>query len=58
MSELTILQYAKKRGINKAYISRIVRQGKLHLLDGVQSIEKRELPTGQNYYVLIMKTNI
>ena len=56
--ELTIAQYAKHRGINKPYISRIVREGKLHLMTDVEAVEKRPSHTGQDYYILIMKKNI
>jgi len=53
--ELTVKQYAEKRGINKGYISRIVRDKKLHLMPDVVSISKKIDAFGTSFYSLKMK---
>jgi hypothetical protein len=53
--ELTVKQYAEKRGINKGYISRIVRDRKLHLMSDVAKITKKTDAFGTMFYLLKMK---
>lgn len=53
--ELTVKQYAEKKGIKKGYISRIVRERKLHLMQDVSKIVTKTDNFGTVFYCLKLK---
>ncbi len=53
--DLTIKEYAEKRGIGKGYIHRLVQNGSLHLLKDVKAIQKKKDKFGTEYYILKMR---
>lgn len=53
--ELTIREYAEKHGKKKPYLSRIVRENKVHLLKDVEKISQKKDAFGTLFYTLKMK---
>ncbi len=55
--QLTIKEYAKRKGIGKGYIHRLVRDfdNKKHLLSDVSKVTKKIDAFGTEYYVLTVK---
>lgn len=57
MQQLTVKQYADKKGIGKRYIQHLLKsfEQKKHLLPDVEKVELRTDIHGTKYYVLFVR---